>query len=154
MNIVRTGILMAAMTGLFLAAGFLLGGQTGMLIAFLIALLRFESTKKTVFSEHSSPIDLGKTLLDVQPLTQKGERLSWCCTTHLCVHSRRIGSDGRYERYSRSSAVRSRGETPSPRCRVPSRIASARVTMDPPPGVVPPVLMGNGRPEFSTRCST
>jgi heat shock protein HtpX len=38
MNIVRTGTLMAAMTGLFLAAGFLLGGQTGMVIAFLIAL--------------------------------------------------------------------------------------------------------------------
>jgi heat shock protein HtpX len=38
MNIVRTGILMAALTGLFLAAGFVLGGQTGMVIAFLIAL--------------------------------------------------------------------------------------------------------------------
>ena len=37
MNIFRTGILMAAMTGLFLAAGFLLGGQIGMVIAFLIA---------------------------------------------------------------------------------------------------------------------
>lgn len=38
MNIVRTGILMAAMTGLFLAAGFLLGGQTGMVVAFVLAL--------------------------------------------------------------------------------------------------------------------
>jgi heat shock protein HtpX len=38
MNIFRTGILMAAITGLFLATGFLLGGQTGMVIAFLIAL--------------------------------------------------------------------------------------------------------------------
>ena len=37
MNILRTGILMAAMTGLFLAAGFLLGGQTGMVFAFLLA---------------------------------------------------------------------------------------------------------------------
>jgi heat shock protein HtpX len=37
MNILRTGILMALMTGLLLAAGFLIGGQTGMMIAFLFA---------------------------------------------------------------------------------------------------------------------
>ena len=37
MNVLRTGILMAAMTGLFLAAGFLIGGQSGMVIAFVIA---------------------------------------------------------------------------------------------------------------------
>src|SRR5688572_2576689 len=33
----RTGMLLAAMTGLFLAAGFLIGGQQGMVIAFVIA---------------------------------------------------------------------------------------------------------------------
>ncbi len=38
MNSLRTGILMAVMTGLFLAVGFLLGGTGGMLIAFVIAL--------------------------------------------------------------------------------------------------------------------
>ena len=38
MNSLRTAILMAAMTGLFLAVGFLLGGTGGMVIAFLIAL--------------------------------------------------------------------------------------------------------------------
>jgi heat shock protein HtpX len=38
MNTLRTGILMAAMTGLFLAVGALVGGGTGMLIAFAIAL--------------------------------------------------------------------------------------------------------------------
>ncbi len=38
MNYMRTGILLAAMTGLFLAIGFLLGGQTGMIIAFVVAL--------------------------------------------------------------------------------------------------------------------
>jgi heat shock protein HtpX len=37
MNTLRTGILMAAMTGLFLAVGALVGGGTGMLIAFGIA---------------------------------------------------------------------------------------------------------------------
>jgi heat shock protein HtpX len=38
MNTLRTGILMAALTGLFLAVGGLVGGSTGMLIAFAIAL--------------------------------------------------------------------------------------------------------------------
>jgi heat shock protein HtpX len=37
MNIVRTGLLLAALTGLFLAVGFLIGGQTGLVIALLIA---------------------------------------------------------------------------------------------------------------------
>jgi heat shock protein HtpX len=37
MNSLRTGILMAAMTGLFLAVGFLLGGTGGMVIALLVA---------------------------------------------------------------------------------------------------------------------
>ena len=38
MNTLRTGILMAAMTGLFLAVGALVGGGSGMMIAFGIAL--------------------------------------------------------------------------------------------------------------------
>ena len=37
MNTLRTGILMAAMTGLFLAVGYLLGGGGGMLIALIVA---------------------------------------------------------------------------------------------------------------------
>jgi heat shock protein HtpX len=37
MNTLRTGILMAAMTGLFVAVGYLVGGGTGMAIAFLVA---------------------------------------------------------------------------------------------------------------------
>jgi heat shock protein HtpX len=38
MNTLRTGILMAALTGLFLAVGALLGGGTGVIIAFVLAL--------------------------------------------------------------------------------------------------------------------
>src|ERR1700749_776439 len=38
MNTLRTGILMAALTGLFLAVGALLGGGTGVVIAFAMAL--------------------------------------------------------------------------------------------------------------------
>ena len=38
MNTLRTGILMAALTGLFIAVGALLGGGIGVLIAFAIAL--------------------------------------------------------------------------------------------------------------------
>jgi heat shock protein HtpX len=37
MNTLRTGILMAAMTGLFLVIGYLIGGGTGMVVAFLFA---------------------------------------------------------------------------------------------------------------------
>jgi heat shock protein HtpX len=38
MNVMRTGLLLAAMTALFLAVGYLLGGQSGAAIAFLVAL--------------------------------------------------------------------------------------------------------------------
>jgi heat shock protein HtpX len=38
LNLFRTGILMAALTAIFLAAGYLIGGQSGMVIAFLFAL--------------------------------------------------------------------------------------------------------------------
>ncbi len=38
MNIMRTGLLLAAMTGLFLAVGYLIGGTGGMMIAFIFAL--------------------------------------------------------------------------------------------------------------------
>jgi len=38
MNTLRTGLLLAALTGLFLAVGYLLAGEGGALIAFLIAL--------------------------------------------------------------------------------------------------------------------
>jgi heat shock protein HtpX len=37
MNTLRTGLLMAAMTGLFVGVGFLVGGGTGMVLAFLFA---------------------------------------------------------------------------------------------------------------------
>src|ERR1700743_1679976 len=37
MNILRTGLLMAALMGLFLFVGYLIGGPAGMLIAFLFA---------------------------------------------------------------------------------------------------------------------
>jgi len=38
MNFARTALLLAAMTGLFLAVGYLIGGQSGMIIALVIAL--------------------------------------------------------------------------------------------------------------------
>src|SRR5436309_14097397 len=37
-NLIRTGILMAALTALFIGIGYLIGGQSGMAIAFLFAL--------------------------------------------------------------------------------------------------------------------
>ncbi|HSM20105.1 MAG TPA: zinc metalloprotease HtpX [Hyphomicrobiales bacterium] len=38
MNLFKTALLLAALTGLFMAVGFLIGGQTGMAIAFAVAL--------------------------------------------------------------------------------------------------------------------
>ena len=38
MSVMRTGLLLATLTGLFVAAGFLLGGQGGMVLAFLMAM--------------------------------------------------------------------------------------------------------------------
>lgn len=67
MNIFRTGLLMAAMTGLFLAIGYLLGGEVGMMLAFVIALgmniFAYWNSDKIVLSmyrarevdEHSAP---------------------------------------------------------------------------------------------------
>jgi heat shock protein HtpX len=37
MNYMKTAVLLAGMTALFLAIGFMLGGQTGMVIALLVA---------------------------------------------------------------------------------------------------------------------
>ena len=37
MNTFRTGLLLAGLTGLFLAIGYLMGGQGGMMLAFLFA---------------------------------------------------------------------------------------------------------------------
>lgn len=38
MNLLRTAVLLAAMTALFLAVGYMIGGETGMVFAFLLAL--------------------------------------------------------------------------------------------------------------------
>jgi len=62
MNTLRTGMLMAAMTGLFLAAGYLIGGQTGMVIAFLFAagsnLFAYWNSDKVVLSMYGAqPVD-------------------------------------------------------------------------------------------------
>jgi heat shock protein HtpX len=67
MNTIRTGILMAFMTGLFVAIGYLIGGETGMVIAFLFAagtnLFAYWNSDKMVLrmygaqevDEHSAP---------------------------------------------------------------------------------------------------
>jgi heat shock protein HtpX len=62
MNVFRTGLLMAALTGLFLAVGYLVGGPAGMAIAFLFAagtnLLAYWNSDKVVLSMYGArPID-------------------------------------------------------------------------------------------------
>lgn len=54
MNALRTGLLMAALTGLFLVVGFLIGGEAGMFVAFLFAagsnLFAYWNSDKVVLS--------------------------------------------------------------------------------------------------------
>jgi heat shock protein HtpX len=62
MNMVRTGFLMAALTGLFLVAGFLVGGEVGMAIAFLFAagsnLFAYWNSDRMVLSLYGArPVD-------------------------------------------------------------------------------------------------
>jgi heat shock protein HtpX len=62
MNTLRTGILMAAMTGLFLVVGALLGGSTGVLIALLFAagtnLFAYWNSDKVLLSMYGArPVD-------------------------------------------------------------------------------------------------
>lgn len=62
MNTLRTGVLMAAMTGLFVGAGYLIGGETGMAVAFLFAagsnLFAYWNSDKVVLSLYrAQPVD-------------------------------------------------------------------------------------------------
>src|SRR5215475_501458 len=58
MNYFRTGLLMAGLTGLFLALGYVIGGQTGMVIAFLFAagtnLFAYWNSDKMVLSMYGA----------------------------------------------------------------------------------------------------
>mgnify|MGYP003645362029 CR=1 FL=1 len=58
MNYLRTAILLAAMTALFLAIGFMLGGEAGMAIAFLIAIamnaFAYWNSDRMVLSMHGA----------------------------------------------------------------------------------------------------
>ncbi len=58
MNTMRTGLLLAAMTGLFLAVGYLLGRETGMVVAFLVAaamnLFAYWNADKLVLRMHGA----------------------------------------------------------------------------------------------------
>ena len=58
MNIMKTAMLLAAMTALFMGVGFLIGGQSGMLIAFVIAagmnLFSYWNADKMVLRMHNA----------------------------------------------------------------------------------------------------
>ena len=45
MGTMRVGLLIAAMTGLFLAVGYLIGAEQGMIIAFVLALIGLSTLK-------------------------------------------------------------------------------------------------------------
>lgn len=58
MNIFRTGLLLAAMTALFMGVGFLIGGQTGMMLAFVFAagmnVFSYWNSDKMVLKMHNA----------------------------------------------------------------------------------------------------
>jgi len=58
MNIIRTGVLLAAMTALFMGIGYLLGGGTGLMIAFFVAagmnFFAYWNSDKMVLSMHGA----------------------------------------------------------------------------------------------------
>lgn len=58
MNIIKTGVLLAAMTALFMAVGYAIGGQAGMIIAFVIAagmnFLNYWKSDKMVLRMHNA----------------------------------------------------------------------------------------------------
>ena len=58
MNILRTGVLLAFMTALFMGVGLLIGGQTGMVIAFVIAIgmnfFSYWNSDKAVLRMHNA----------------------------------------------------------------------------------------------------
>jgi heat shock protein HtpX len=58
MNVMKTGILLAAMTALFMAIGFMVGGSSGMLIAFVVAcgmnLFSYWNSDKMMLKMHNA----------------------------------------------------------------------------------------------------
>jgi heat shock protein HtpX len=79
MNLMRTGILLAGLTALFMAIGFLIGGASGALIALLVAaainLLSYWNANKLVLSLHEArEVDAGtapELVALVQDLTHR-----------------------------------------------------------------------------------
>jgi heat shock protein HtpX len=66
MNVIRTGLLMAGLTGLFLVVGYAIGGPAGMAIAFLFAagtnLFAYWNSDKVVLSMYGArPVDTTST---------------------------------------------------------------------------------------------
>lgn len=64
-NLLRTGVLIAVMTALFMAVGWFIGGQSGMLIAFLVALgmnvfAYWNSDKMVLSMQNAHEVDPGQ----------------------------------------------------------------------------------------------
>jgi heat shock protein HtpX len=79
MNTLRTAMLMAAMTALFLAVGYLIGGETGVIIAFIFAagsnLFAYWNSDRMVLSMYGArPVDDGSAPDLVHIVGQLAER--------------------------------------------------------------------------------
>ena len=79
MNTLRTGVLLAGLTGLFLAVGFMLGGEAGLVIAFGVALamnaFAYWNSDKLVLRMHGArEVDEGDALSLVRTVRQLAEQ--------------------------------------------------------------------------------
>ena len=64
MNYLRTAILLAGLTALFMAVGFLIGGESGALLALIVAgamnLISYWNADKLVLAMHGAAVILGE----------------------------------------------------------------------------------------------
>src|SRR5580658_1556374 len=92
MNTLRMGLLMAALTGLFLVVGFLVGGETGMAIAFLFAagsnLFAYWNSDKMVLSLYGArPVDAGSAPDLVQLIAELAQKAGLPMPRVYIVHN-------------------------------------------------------------------
>src|SRR3569833_833979 len=89
MNTLRTGLLMAAMTGLFLAGGALLGGGTGVLIAFLFALgtnlFAYWNSDKELLTKYGARQIDAQSAPDLYGLAEKPAREAQLPMPKVCI---------------------------------------------------------------------
>ena len=91
MNYARTGLLLAALTGIFVAMGALIGGATGMVIAFFVALAMnafslWQSDKMVLRMYGAEEVDAQRAA--ILPHVQELPSGRGCRGARLCMNNR------------------------------------------------------------------